>query len=40
MKTFNVNNFNNELRNVDDALLIWNKLLIEVADDHAPVKRR
>jgi len=26
--------------NIDDALLTWNKLFSEVADDHAPVKRR
>ena len=26
--------------NIDDALLTWNKLFSEVADSHAPVKRR
>ena len=50
-KTFNINNFNNDLSNVpwhvidnendvDDALLTWNKLFTEVSDDHAPVKKR
>ena len=50
-KNFNVNDFNDDLRNVpwyvvdnesnvDDALLTWNKLFLEVADDHAPVRKR
>ena len=26
--------------NIDDALMTWNKLFSEVADDHAPMKRR
>ena len=26
--------------NVDDAVLTWNKLFLEVADSHAPIKRR
>ena len=50
-KTFDLNKFNSDLRNVpwhiienendvDDALCIWNKLFSEVADDHAPIKRR
>lgn len=50
-KNFDANSFNEDLRNVpwhvvdnenniDDALLTWNKLFSEVADDHAPVKRR
>ena len=50
-KNFDANLFNDELRNVprhivenesniDDALLTWNKLFSEVADSHAPVKRR
>lgn len=50
-KNFNANEFNNDLRNVpwhvienennvDDALLTWNKLFSEVADDHAPIRKR
>ena len=26
--------------NIDDALFTWNKMFSEVADQHAPVKRR
>ena len=47
----NFNDFNDDVRNVpwhivdnesnvDDALLTWNKLFLEVADDHAPVRKR
>ena len=50
-ENFDANLFNDDLRNVpwhivenesniDDALLTWNKLFSEVADSHAPVKRR
>ena len=50
-KNFNPTLFNDDLRNipwhivenednVDDALFTWNKMFSEVADQHAPVKRR
>ena len=50
-KNFNSTLFNDDLRNipwhivenednVDDALFTWNKMFSEVADQHAPVKRR
>ncbi|PFX25902.1 hypothetical protein AWC38_SpisGene9434 [Stylophora pistillata] len=50
-KNFNPTLFNDDLRdipwhivenedNVDDALFVWNKMFSEVADQHAPVKRR
>ena len=50
-KNFDTTSFNEDLRNVpwhvvengnniNDALLTWNKLFSEVADDHGPVKRR
>ena len=50
-KNFNSTLFNDDLRNipwhivenednVDDALFTWNKMFLEVADQHAPVKRR
>ena len=50
-KNFGVNKFNNDLRNVpwhvtdnennvDNALLTWNNMFSEVAEDHAPTKRR
>lgn len=51
-KNFNANDFNNnDLRNVpwhvignesdmDDALSTWNNLFSEVADDHAPIRKR
>lgn len=50
-KNFNSTLFNDDLRNipwhivenednVDDTLLTWNKMFLEVADQHAPVQRR
>ena len=50
-KNFNPTLFNDDLRNipwhivenednVDDVLFTWNKMFLEVADQHAPVKRR
>ena len=50
-KNFNSTFLNNDLRNipwhivenednVDDALFTWNNMFSEVADQHAPVKRR
>ena len=50
-KNFNVNSFIADLNNVpwhvienadniDDAVFVWNKLFSEVADSHAPVKKR
>ena len=50
-RNFNSTLFNDDLRNipwhivenednVDDALFTWNKMFLEVADQHAPVKRR
>ena len=26
--------------NIDDAVFTWNKLFLDIADSHAPVKRR
>ena len=50
-KSYNANTFIEDLNNVpwhvvqnednvDDAILTWNKLFLEVADSHAPIKRR
>ena len=50
-KSYNANTFIEDLNNVpwhvvqnednvDDAVLTWNKLFLEVADSHAPIKRR
>lgn len=50
-KSFNTDDFNHELHDVpwhivenenkiDDAVYIWNKLFSEVADAHAPIKKR
>ena len=50
-KSFNTNAFNQDLasvpwhvveneNNIDDAVLTWNKLFSEIADAHAPFKKR